>query len=295
MHHLQPLLDATDNVLGVSATYGKRCRLSSIAFSTLSQVLVVNIPARHASQPKQDTKQQRVAKSRGLIEDHLLLNPKFQKYAFKMDQFAVALYLDLSVSINDAVDMLSVVNGSRQSLQALMDAMGGETNLHKKNVESVFFNTSKSPTVDAAANVALEAWAACRAATLPHISSQFASCRRIDTVAFSKSHLDAVANISRHAARLDALKPTAVKNDVTDQSSVKKGTINLICGRFPTRIKPSANQVIQIEIKGKKATSKVMGQTCRVDGRNAHISVKGPVQAQYKHLLKSVLSGLVAS
>lgn len=180
--HLQLLLlDATDRVLGVSATYGKTCRLSSIAFSTLSRVLVVNIPARHTPQ---DAKQQR---SRILIQDRLLLNPELRKHAFRMDQLAIALYLDLSVRINDAVDMLSVTtNDSRQSLQALMNAMGGEKHLQKKNVQSLFFGTSASTTVDTAAGVALEAWAACRAATLPHMSPRFASLPRIDTLALPK-------------------------------------------------------------------------------------------------------------
>ncbi|KAI9574025.1 P-loop containing nucleoside triphosphate hydrolase protein [Boletus coccyginus] len=146
-----------------------------------------------------------------LIQDHLLLNPKFQKYAFKMDQLAVALYLDLLVHINDAVDMLSVTTEhSRQSLAALVDAMGGEAILHKKNVQSLFFDASESPTVDAATGVALEAWAACRAATLPHMSSRFAFLPRINTNAFPEAHLTALASISRHTDRLEALKPTIV-------------------------------------------------------------------------------------
>ncbi|KAF8440439.1 hypothetical protein L210DRAFT_2155711 [Boletus edulis BED1] len=196
MHHLQPLLDAKDRVLGVAATYGKQCQLSSIAFSTLSRVLVVNIPARHVPQPKGDAKQQQVAKSRGLIQDYLLVNPKFQKHAFKMDQFATALHLDLSIRVNDAVDMLSVAVGSgRESLEALMNTMGGETQLYKANVLSLFFGTSKSPTADAAAGVALQAWAACRAATLPHMSSRFESLPRIDTLTFTDARLNALASI----------------------------------------------------------------------------------------------------
>ena len=183
MRHLQPLLDAPDCVLGVSATYDQECRLSSIAFSTLSRVLVVDI-----SMSKDAVKIRRIAQSWNLIQDHLLLNSKYQKYAFRMDQLAVTLYLDPSVRINDAVDMLSVTTGNkRQSLQALMNAMGGETLLLKKNVNSLFFHTSRSPTVDTAANVALQAWAACKAATLPHMSSRFASIPRIDTLSFPKA------------------------------------------------------------------------------------------------------------
>ncbi|KAG9314970.1 P-loop containing nucleoside triphosphate hydrolase protein [Chiua virens] len=269
---LQPLLDTADAVLGVAATYGENCQLSSIAFSTLSQTLVVNLVPRRGPQSR------RVAASKTLIQDRLFLNPKLQKYAFKMDMLAVALFLDLSIRISGGVDMLSVTTtDSRESPQAMMNAMGGELKLNKKNVKSLFFDTASL--VDATSKVALEAWAACRAATLPDMASRFESLARINTEAFSRAHLVALANISRHADRLDALKPTVVKNDVNDdQLSARKGTINLQCKRFPTRIKPSANQVIQIEIQGKGTTSKVEGRARRVDGRNAHIEVKGSVR-----------------
>ncbi|KAI9574018.1 hypothetical protein HD554DRAFT_2166881 [Boletus coccyginus] len=214
IRHLQPLLNVTDCVLGVSATYGEKCRLSSIAFSTLSRAVVIKLPARYAPQHKQSAKQRRIARSKSLIQDHLLLNPKFQKYAFKMDQLAVALYLVLLVHIDYAVDMLSVTTGhGRQSLAALMDAMGGEAILHKENVQS-----------------------------LPHMSSRFASLPRINTNAFPEAHLTASTSISRHTDRLEALKPTIVKNDVEEQFIVKKDAVNLDCDRFPPRIKKSNNQ-----------------------------------------------------
>lgn len=148
----------------------------------------MSIPARHVPQPKETATQRRVARTRSLIQDRLLRNSKFQKYAFRMDQLAVALYLDLSIRIDDAVDMLSVTpNDSRQSPQALMNAMGGEVTLRKENVLSLFFGTSESPTVDVAARVALKAWAACRAATLRNMCSRFVSLPKIDTVAFPKA------------------------------------------------------------------------------------------------------------
>lgn len=184
MHHLQPLLDTAlvDRVLGVSATFGQNCQLSSIAFSTLSRALVVNISERHTS----PAVNKRIARNRTLIQDRLLLNPDFRKYAFWMDQIAVALFQDLSIRIRDAVDMMSVsTTDNRHSLQALMNTMGGETVLDKKNVQSLFFNTELS-TMDTTAR-ALKAWAAYRAATHRHVSSRFASLPRIDTEAFPRT------------------------------------------------------------------------------------------------------------
>lgn len=188
LQHLQPLLATAqeDGVLGISATYGAGCRLSSIALSTLSQVLVVNI-SRSSHDVPEDARR-RIAKTKSLIQDHLLLNHKFPKYAFMMDEIAVSLYLDFSIRIDDAVDMLSVcATDGRHSPRALMNAMGGETKLQKKNILSLFFDTSRSSKVDASSKVALKAWAACRAATLPHMSSRLISIPRINTKAFPKA------------------------------------------------------------------------------------------------------------
>ena len=184
MQHIQPLLDTAlaDRALGISATFAENCRLSSITFSTLSRALVVNISERHTS----PAVNKHTARNRTLIQDRLLLNPDFRKYAFWMDRIAVALFQDLSIRIRDAVDMMSVsTTDNRHSLQALMNTMGGETVLDKKNVQSLFFNTELS-TMDTTAR-ALKAWAAYRAATLPHMSSRFASLPRIDTEAFPRT------------------------------------------------------------------------------------------------------------
>lgn len=201
--HLQPLLETVlaHGALGISATYDKTCRLSSIAFATLSQVLVVNI-SKSARHNFQDARQRRIARTKSLLQDRLLLNRNFPKYAFTMDQIAVALYLDLSIRIRDAVDMISVTTDGRHSLQALMTAMGGEVQLNKENVKSLFFNHSGLLTMNATLDVALKAWAACKAATLPDMSPRFASLSRIDTMAFSRVvrysvHLS-VAILTRH-------------------------------------------------------------------------------------------------
>jgi regulator of nonsense transcripts 1 len=97
-------------------------------------------------------------------------------------------------------------------------------------------------------------------------------------MAFQKAHLDVIVSISRNSERSDASKPITVKNDVRKEFSMKKDTLNLVCGRFPTRIKKSKNQVIQIQTEGKEIKSQVMGRVHRIDGRSAHIKVDGPVR-----------------
>ncbi|KAF9223781.1 hypothetical protein BS17DRAFT_704462 [Gyrodon lividus] len=274
---LQPLWDtATDCAIGVSTTHGERCQLSSIAFSTLSRVLVVNIPKSHVPWPKDRTKQQQVSRGRALLQEHILLCPRFHRYAFRMDQIATALYSDLSLRIDNAVDMLSVTTNGRRSLQCLMDAMGGEMTLRKENVKALFF----APVKNATSGVALRAWAACRAATVPHMSPRFLSLLRIDTNALPRARLAVLAKIFRDGDRLEAMKPTHVKNDVNGDFTVKKGVVNLTCARFPTRIRTSSNQVIQIEIEGNQAATNVTGRACKVVGRSATVRVGSAIKGE---------------
>ncbi|KIJ13466.1 hypothetical protein PAXINDRAFT_81067, partial [Paxillus involutus ATCC 200175] len=272
---LQPLLDTVaGGVIGVSATFRERCQLSAIAFSTLSRVLVVHVPKSNFPRPKDGAKQLQVSRARALLQERILLSPKFQKYAFRMDQIATALYSDLSLRIDDGVDMLSVTIDDRRSLQALMVCMGGETTLHKENVKALFFGPGK----DAAPGVALRAWVACRAATVKHMSDRFSSISRINTSALPKAHLTVLAKLFRDGERLEAMKPTHVKNEVQSQFTAKKGAVDLTCSRFPTRIRLSSNQVIQLEMEGGKTTTSVTGRARKVVGRNARVAVNGPIK-----------------
>ncbi|KIK80188.1 hypothetical protein PAXRUDRAFT_15928 [Paxillus rubicundulus Ve08.2h10] len=272
---LQHLSDTvTGGVIGVSATFRERCELSSIAFSTLSRVLVVHIPKSHVPRPKDGAKLQQVFRGRALLQERILLSPNFQKHAFRMDQIATALYSDLSLCIDDGVDMLSVTTHDRGSLQALMDAMGGETTLYKGNVKALFFGREGNT----ASGVALRAWATCRAAMIPDMSRRFSSISRINTSALPKAHLTALAKLFREGERLDAMKPTHVKNEVQSKFTVKKGAVNLTCSRFPTRIRPTSNQVIQIETRGTKTTTNVTGRVHKVSGRSARVVVNSPIE-----------------
>ena len=47
----------------------------------------------------------------------------------------------------------------------------------------------------------------------------------------------------RDADRSDSLKPHYTVNDVSPDFSVSKGTVDLECTRFKTRIRKSGNQV----------------------------------------------------
>jgi len=98
-----------------------------------------------------------------------------------MDRISISLFLDLSLRINAAVDILSVSPlDDRRSLQALMNALGDEDLLRKVNVKTLFAGRRRknAPT---AKDVTLQAWAAYRAATLAPMAPKYATLPRITT------------------------------------------------------------------------------------------------------------------
>ncbi|KAG2071020.1 hypothetical protein BDR04DRAFT_996183, partial [Suillus decipiens] len=76
-------------------------------------------------------------------------------YGYRLDRIALGLYLDLSLRINAAVDILSVSISDRRSLEATMDALGGELLLQKMNVKILFAHREGDATPK---DVALQAW-----------------------------------------------------------------------------------------------------------------------------------------
>ncbi|KAG6329735.1 hypothetical protein ID866_9354, partial [Astraeus odoratus] len=168
-----------EGAIGVSAAFRDDCQLSSIAFSSLSRALVVKLVHPNLLRRNASEKQTKVLRGRKLLQEQILCNASYQKYTFRMDRFATALYLDMGLRIVGAVDMLSVSTADRRSLQALMNAMGGELTLQKGNVKALFRDNEGFIPPDS--ELALQAWAACRAATLQHMTTRFHGISRIDT------------------------------------------------------------------------------------------------------------------
>jgi hypothetical protein len=182
---LRRLVDsAQDGAVGVAATYHPDCTLSCLAFATLTRGLVVHFsPPQKANQwqkkkKKGQAQQPSFYQGRALLQEHILCDPKVQLFGYRMDRIAVAIFLELSLRVNAAVDILSSAGRkSRRSFEALMNALGGEVLLQRENTKALFFpRENDPPTMNA---VALQAWAACCATT--HMASRYASIPRIAT------------------------------------------------------------------------------------------------------------------
>ncbi|KAI6108090.1 hypothetical protein F5141DRAFT_97699 [Pisolithus sp. B1] len=273
--HLHSFLSTVmpEGAIGISASYRANCQLSAIAFSSLSRALVVRFTGGRLPLSSNEGKRKRIIQARNLLQERILCSTDHQKYAFKMDRIAIALYLDVALRVVGAVDMLSVSLHNRRSLQALMNAMGGEFTLHKSNVKALFFSDELGPMSDS--DLVEQAWAACQVSNLPHVASRFRTLRRIGTKAISDEHMAVFAKISRDGELLDSLKPLAVKNDVVSGITERMDNLTLTCNRYPTRIRTSTEQFLQIETqKGVR----VQGRAIRVQGRQAQIEVWGSLR-----------------
>ena len=83
--------------LGIAATYGKKCALDTLAFSTETRVLLItmNGNAKGANRQKR------------ILRNEILCNTSLEKHGFFMECIAAALHLDLGLFICNAFDIIS--------------------------------------------------------------------------------------------------------------------------------------------------------------------------------------------
>jgi len=159
IHSILPafLASVEDNIVGMASIHGRRKCISRLVLSTTTRVLIIDM-----SSPQ---------KNKDILRK-FLLDATVIKSAFEMDKLAAALHIDFLLDITNAKDLLSVTKASRQSLDAVMGALGGETTLSRQAVINIFQHEEKATIEPKAA--ALQAWAACRACTIPSISRRLA-------------------------------------------------------------------------------------------------------------------------
>ncbi|KAJ7170748.1 P-loop containing nucleoside triphosphate hydrolase protein [Mycena crocata] len=255
-----------DENIGMAPGYGANCVLSALAFSTSSKILLVRLAGKKGKATRSTTKA-----GQDLLQELLLCSNS--KYAFQMDVLATSLYLDYGLRIHGAVDLLSVAKASRHSEEARMEAMGGVGMFNKPSVKKLFQgeeNLNRSSLED----VALQAWAASHAATLDDIVLRLMKLAPIDTSTFTEARLSVFAKLIRDTSRLEALKPTTVKNEIASDHSHVKGLLSVTSTRFKNRVQQCGAQtvVIQGTVQGRRVL--VAGRVTAVDGRAAKISVQ---------------------
>ncbi|KAJ7285111.1 hypothetical protein C8J57DRAFT_1497964 [Mycena rebaudengoi] len=126
-------------------------------------------------------------------------------------------------------------------------------------------------------DVSLRAWCAWRAATLTSAAQRLNAAPRISTQDLDETRLSVLAKMVRDTCRLEALKPTRVKNDIEREYKCKKDQLHVKSTRFKTRI-ADRNQRVEIQTMKNGQRVTLPGTITRVDGRAAQITHKAKLQ-----------------
>ncbi|KAH9838486.1 P-loop containing nucleoside triphosphate hydrolase protein [Rhodofomes roseus] len=279
---LDALSALSDDVVGVACTQGVKGRLTHLAFATPTHVLCIRMPGPAAtSKPKKgkQTNTQQRPIGRDVLRRMLLHSTEHRKFALDMHTLALALYYDYQLTLVEAVDLKSVQGGDRRALDTLMNLLGGEPKVYKSSVADHF--KGRAFAAGGTDNLAMRAWAACQAGSMPHLIAKLKSAALINTTLVPVPHLQWLAKFARVAWRLYMLKPTRVKNDVVGDFEQKEGQLHVGQARFKTRMRVdhslvlvlmSGLQIVQIEYGAKNSPVKtVMGRTFDVNGKTAKI------------------------
>ena len=116
--------------LGVAASYGKKCVLEALAFSTESRVLLITMDGTSRS----------AKRGKSILKDGLLCNVSLEKHGFIMERLAAALHLDLGLHVRRAFDVTSSgdTRGSRAAYKSVLARARTEDSLNEPAVKSIF-------------------------------------------------------------------------------------------------------------------------------------------------------------
>lgn len=179
------LRSVNGGAVGLAPTYGSKAALHTLAIASLSEVMIVKIGAlKLPSRTRHPKKPSSASLSQNPLRDKVLCRPGLSTYAFRMDKIIGALFRDAGLLLNSAVDLLSVSSGDRNELESLMTSLGGELALNKPHVIRLFRDDESMKT--SSTSTALQAWAACRAATLPSMIQQVSRIPKINTDLFPR-------------------------------------------------------------------------------------------------------------
>ncbi|KAK0469716.1 uncharacterized protein EV420DRAFT_58543 [Desarmillaria tabescens] len=264
---------ATTGHLGIAPVYGSKCALSTVAFASSTHVMIIDFPRQRKGGGNLRASGKRPALD---LLEYIVLRSSYPKYAFRMDNVALSLILDLSLPIVNGVDLLDL-QSNRQSFESVLVALGGKSyhsQLDRNNVATLFQQEESSQTLDK--HTALQAWSACRAAMLDHMATA-SDAPKISTLNFDQARLMVLAKINRHAHRLTDLKPVRMRNEVEAAFSHKSGKLNVSSARFKNRIRQSgAWQTMEISSTDRNGKHKTTpGRVLRVEGRAATIAIQG--------------------
>jgi hypothetical protein len=116
--------------LGIAASYGKKCVLDTLAFSTETRVLLITLNGnvKLASRQKK------------ILRNNILCDTSLEKHGYFMERIAAGLYLDLGLFIRNAFDITSDGDkrGSMAMYKAILARARTDHQLNEPVVQKIF-------------------------------------------------------------------------------------------------------------------------------------------------------------
>jgi hypothetical protein len=116
--------------LGIAASYGEKCVLETLAFSTAIRVLFIMVRGDTVGASRQ----------KKILREELLCNVSLEKHGFFMERIAASLYLDLGLYIRNAFDIASAGDkrGSMAAYKGVLVRAQTLLSLNERVVERTF-------------------------------------------------------------------------------------------------------------------------------------------------------------
>ncbi|KAK7681870.1 hypothetical protein QCA50_015218 [Cerrena zonata] len=255
--------------IGLSAFYGKKCKIYCLAIATANAVLLVHLSMDRSMTSK--------LKRHLVLEKRILCNSGLRKVAFDVEQLATALFLDHGFRMNNTVDIHSLLprKAARGSPAAAQECLGGQQQVNMEGVTRTFYQSLVEKSLDNKC-LALRAWASCIVASLPETIGVLPTAPTIDTLSMYPLELEALAQSVRDHQRLVALKPIRVKNDIFPNAKLSNGQLRLSLVRFKTRMRKSDTQEVKVRLNNGET---VRGRVARAKGKSAEVILSGVTQS----------------
>lgn len=263
-HHIQRILDsADDNCIGLAPVYGPNVALTSFTLASNSHALVIRFSRVKHSVAGKSSKPQK------LLEDAVLLNDSYTKYAFLMDKLAFTLAHWYGVRVSSALSLLPPQPTDTFLPLHLESAVKGTSRTFPKGVLTELFSDheGKGTCQD---DTVCQAWLA------QHVGGSHTTESTLiayDSSSIDALHLEESSKLYCLALQLRHLKPDVVKNDINKDFKLGKGGLDLTSARFKTRItQPSPGQSLEIKVSQGGQQFNISGRTKKVEGRGAKIA-----------------------
>jgi hypothetical protein len=170
-------------IVGISPAYTASGRLSFLAISDRSHVLIIQF---HGNQTKSEVAGKgrgRSPNGRNILQDHLLCQSVGSVYAFDLGLLALSLYFDHGLRIANGVDIQSgcPIRRARDPRASIKFAAGD--NVHERNISAIFEEMvlDDKDSRRTFRNIALRAWISHRMSQLPDMEHHFERIPKVDT------------------------------------------------------------------------------------------------------------------